>query len=378
MKKFLFILTTGFALFSMFFGAGNLVFPLSLGVNAQGNCLIAGAGFSITAVLVPLLGFISMMLFDGDFRAFFGMIGKRSGFVLITLILALLCPFGAIPRCIALTYASFHELFPGLSIELFSLIACLVIFGMTIRAKSIISLLGKVLTPLLLITLGLILGVGLFSEHTVSLTSENSSALFKGGLVGGYQTLDLLAALFFSALLYPALAAYGKEAIPTLALKVSLIAATLLATTYIGFCYLAQAHGAHFQGAPQELVLILLSGHLLGSAGAIVTLILVTLACLTTAIALSAIFAEFVRKDLLQEKASYGVSLGITLVIAYFIAILSFNGIAAILAPILVVCYPALIFLCLVNMCHKLFGFAYVKSSFFIALFVAVGMAYFS
>ena len=80
MRKFLFVLTTGFALFSMFFGAGNLVYPLKLlGLNTQENCMTAVAGFSLTAVLVPLLGFLAMILFEGDWRAFFGKIRRASG-----------------------------------------------------------------------------------------------------------------------------------------------------------------------------------------------------------------------------------------------------------------------------------------------------------
>ena len=352
-----------------------MVFPLKLGLSAQGSCLIAGAGFSITAILVPLLGFVAMMLFEGNFRNFFAMIGKVPGLILISLILALLCPFGAIPRCIALTYASFHELFPSLGIELFSLAACFVIFVLSIRAHSIIALLGKVLTPLLLLTLGLILGVGLFTEHTFELSFENSREIFSQGFFGGYQTLDLLAALFFSALLYPVLKAYGKEQLLSLSLKVSLVAALLLAITYLGFCYLTQVHTSHLQGISCELILIVLSKHLLGAHGGAITLTLVTLACLTTAIALSSIFSEFLRKDLFQEKLSYGICLALTLAITYFIATLSFTGIAAILEPVLVICYPALILLCLANGAHKFFGFQYVKSTFFTALAVAVGVS---
>src|SRR5260370_33601848 len=123
MKKLLFVFTTGFALFSMFFGAGNLVYPLSLGLNAQDQCLPAIGGFLITAVGVPMLGFLSMMLFQGQYRVFFQKIGALPGFFLIAATLCVMGPFGALPRCIALSYAAVNATAPLLSLEMFSLLA---------------------------------------------------------------------------------------------------------------------------------------------------------------------------------------------------------------------------------------------------------------
>src|ERR1700730_16757905 len=99
-------LATGLAMFSMFFGAGNIVFPLALGQIAQDKNFYAILGMLITAVGVPFLGLIAMTLFDGDYKRFFGRIGKVPGFIVAACIMGLIGPFGAIPRCIALSYST--------------------------------------------------------------------------------------------------------------------------------------------------------------------------------------------------------------------------------------------------------------------------------
>jgi len=88
---------TGFAMFSMFFGAGNVVFPLELGLGAQSQNIWAIAGLLITAVGVPFIGLISMTLFNGNYHHFFERIGKVPGFIVAALIMGLIGPFGALP-----------------------------------------------------------------------------------------------------------------------------------------------------------------------------------------------------------------------------------------------------------------------------------------
>ena len=220
-----------------------------------------------------------------------------------------------------------HEVFPDLSLTFFSFLACVTIFLLTYRENRIIQLLGKVLTPLLLVTLSLVLVTGLFSEHVFTLGTENSGKHFYSGMLEGYQTLDLLAALLFSAFLYPTLAKHEKTNVLSLGCKVALVCGLLLTVTYTGFCYLAGANSSVLATSPNELMLVTLSGHFLGEESAKVTMLLVTLACLTTAIVLAAIFSEFVKKDVLKEKVRYEYCLGGTLFVSFFFATLSFNGI---------------------------------------------------
>ena len=153
-------LSTGLAMFSMFFGAGNVVFPLALGQIAQDSNFFAILGLLISAVCVPFLGLISMTLFDGNYQNFFERIGKVPGFLVMLCILGLIGPFGAIPRCIALSYSTLELYFPGMSLPLFSIASCLIIFAFTAKKNSI-GILGYVLTPLLLFSLLFIIVKGL-------------------------------------------------------------------------------------------------------------------------------------------------------------------------------------------------------------------------
>src|SRR5579859_7269674 len=96
------LLTTGLALFSMFFGAGNLIFPLLIGNFAGSNVWFAIAGLGVTAVVVPFLGLAAMVFFQGDLHRFFGRVGKVPGMLLLFLLQLILGPFGVIPRLVTL------------------------------------------------------------------------------------------------------------------------------------------------------------------------------------------------------------------------------------------------------------------------------------
>ena len=370
MRRSFFFLTTGFALFAMFFGAGNLAFPLLLGREHHESSLVAAIGFSTTAVLAPLIGFWAMMLYRGNYRDFFAPLGKFPGLIMTTLVLLLLGPCGAIPRCIAFSFSACRMFFPDLSLAIFSLIACVVIFLLSFRENVVITLLGKVLTPLMLCLLALILLTG-FSQNGPVSDQPITEGSFWQGLLHGPQTLDLFAALLFSAYLYPCLQGFIDNEKTTLlkaSWKVSLVAGILLFAVYAGFCFIAASHNEALLETPIELLLIAISEHLLGPYGAACTVLLIILACLTTVLALAAIFAEFLKNELLTNRINYEMSLAITVLIAFFFALLNFHGIVVFLAPILMVLYPALIVLCLGNIASKLWNFKRQEILFFVTL----------
>ena len=121
------VVTAGFAMFSMFFGSGNLVFPLLIGKEALHQYPVAILGLLVTAVLVPFLGLISIILFDGNYRTYFERLGTIPAFLLIAIILMLIGPFGVVPRCITVAYGGFSLIYPNLAISSFSLLFCLTI-----------------------------------------------------------------------------------------------------------------------------------------------------------------------------------------------------------------------------------------------------------
>lgn len=361
-------IATGLAMFSMFFGAGNVVFPLALGQIAKDQNFYAIIGMLITAVGVPFTGLIAMTLFDGDYKLFFQRIGKIPGFVVSLIIMGLIGSFGALPRCIALSYSTAKVFLPEISLPLFSGIFCFIIWMFTFKRSSIIDTLGYVLTPLLLGSLGLIIVKGIITPEHLPISEHDSITVFLKGLKDGYSTMDLLGAFFFSSVIINCLKnglkskdTTSHELVMT-TLKASVIGAFLLAITYIGFSYVASIHSIALDGVSSEALISTIAIHVLGPNAGLIACTAVALACLTTAIALAAVFAEFIHKDVGRNKINYSISLLITLIIAFFVSTLNFNGIAAFLVPILQLCYPSLIVLSIFNILNKLYGVQMIKT----------------
>lgn len=372
-------IATGLAMFSMFFGAGNVVFPLALGQIAQDKNFFAILGMLITAVGVPFAGLIAMTLYDGEYKRFFSRIGIVPGFLVALVIMGLIGPFGAIPRCIALSYSTAKVFLPGVSLPLFSAFSCILIWLFTFKKNTIIDVLGYVLTPLLLGSLAIIIVKGLIDSPGVPSSGHESFSIFLKGLMDGYQTMDLPGAFFFSSVVIACLKTMvgPNEKSPhnllITTLKASAIGAFLLAATYIGFSYVSSFHSGSLANVPSDELISMIAIHVLGPNAAIVACIAVSLACLTTAIALSAVFAEFIHNDITMGKLSYGPSLIGTLIIAFFVSTLDFNGIAAFLTPILQIVYPALIALTVLNILYKLYGFEPVKVPVLVVFLLSIG-----
>src|SRR5262249_47112649 len=246
-------LAIGLAMFSMFFGAGNVIFPLAVGQYAGDKNFYAMAGLILTAAIMPIAGVIAMILFDGSYQRFFGRLGKIPGFILALIIISLLGPLGSTPRCIALSYTTLKSSFLGLHPVLYSALACGIIFLFSIRRNQILTLLGWILTPLLLVSLLIIISLGLFTAHDIQILDAPKGAIFLHGLKEGYITMDLLAAFFFSSTILNLLRMRLKSEdgegasrkYTSTAFKASFVGAFLLASIYVGFSYLASFHGGH-------------------------------------------------------------------------------------------------------------------------------------
>jgi len=357
----------GLAIFSMFFGAGNLIFPLALGQFAGDKTLSAIAGLILTAVLMPIAGVIAMVLFEGNYSQFFGRLGKIPGLLLALTVISLLGPLGSTPRCIALSYATFHAISPGLSSLAFSALSCEIIFFCAVRKNRLLALLGWGLTPLLLGLLGIIIVMGLISAPAASTSASSHLALCLHGLREGYNTMDLLAAFFFSSVILNLLRSkLGEEELQNgthlrTAYQASVIGALLLALVYVGFSYLAAFHGQDLATHSKESLLALLITKIAGPYAGIVVSITVGLACLTTAIALISAYADFMHREILKEKVSYELILAASLLVTMWVSTFEFGGIAAFLGPVLQICYPGLIALTMLNIAHRLHGFMPIK-----------------
>lgn len=372
------ILMNGLALFSMFFGAGNVIFPLIIGQTVGKNLGIALFGLFLTAIVVPFSGVISVTLFEGNYHSFFKRIGKKAGYLIILLLFCMIGPFGGIPRLISLCFSSVNIYFPSISLPVFSLISCLFIFLLTIKKNRIIDLLGFILTPILVGCLSIIIIKGFISgsnHETYGKQFEPLSA-FAYGLREGYNTMDLLASFFFASFLYKKIKtrsqkqSCGNSLAKTMLLS-SILGAFLLTMVYVGFSYVSSFHGSELQNVPKGQLLGRIGSVVLGREAGLIICLVIVLSCLTTAIALTVLCGEFLRENLVKNKLSYLNCLAITLVISWSISTLNFDGIISILAPILEIIYPALLVLSFCNIVFKTFQINSVKRPFYFTLIVS-------
>ncbi len=334
----------GLTIFSMFFGAGNSIFPLYVGVVSKDLWYISFLGLFLTAVVMPILGILAILKSKGDPMHFFGRMGKPFGFFIAFFVICLLGPLGSTPRCIAISYSTLISN-NSVPMPLFSLFACLLIFFCSLKKKYILAIIGYILTPVLLLSLISIIITGLISEGSVQKQVESTQNLFYFGLFEGYKTMDLLASFFFSSTILSIIA--ESQSSKRLLIRGGLIGGAMLTLMYMGFCFIAGTHADFLSSVSQEQLLGRLAEILLGDKASFIVKITVATACLTTAIALVTAFTDFLQTRLLKNKFPYPVVLAKSLFLTFCISIFEFSHISKMLSFILQIIYPGLILLTL-------------------------------
>lgn len=368
----------GMAMFSMFFGSGNIIFPVLIGQETGTMAFYAIVGLLFTAVLLPFLGLVSISLYNGDYVKFFGRLGKWPGWMVITLIMALIGPFAVIPRCIIISYAALKTFIPTVELIPFSLISCAVLYLLTFRKAQVLDILGKYLTPFLLIALVAIIVKGLGSTNEVVQTQFTPQRAFIFGLVEGYNTMDIFAAFMFSSVvlnsiksMYPQVG-MDQNKLLGVCFRAGIIGMAILAAIYMGMCFVAAYHGQGLEHVPKEQILATLAIRILGSSAGIVVCAAVSLACLTTAISLSLVFSEFVSHQLTKDRLSYKLTLFITMIISFVLSTLQFSGIQNFLVPILQITLPCLILLAVLNFLFKIYRVEVVRVPVFVVFIISL------
>lgn len=332
----------GFALFSMFFGAGNLIFPGYLGYKLGSQFYIGMIGFVITGVGLPLLAILACSKGDGTFESLAEKIGKKFAVTFTAILFLAIGPLLAVPRTAATTYeVAIHPFFPHLPAWAVILVYFLINMFFVLKESSIIDTIGKFLTPALiailvvLIVKGFIMPIGTIQESDLSGVLSNA-------LLEGYQTMDALAALLFAAIITFSIKDKGYEGKETssILLKASLVAAVGLAFVYGGLTYIgAQTHEIAFAHISKTQLLILISRSILGNAGPVLIGVAMGLACLTTSIGLISAGADFFSK-ITNGKLPYKINAIVISVISFGVALLGVDKIVGFSAPILNLLYP--------------------------------------
>ena len=353
------VLTAGFAMFSMFFGSGNLVFPLLVGQESLHQYPMAILGFVLTAVLVPFLGLIGMILFDGNYRSYFDKLGRIPALLLIAIILMLIGPFGVVPRCITVAFGGFNLLMPSLSFELFSLFFCGIIIACIWTKSRIVDIIGLFLTPFKLGGIIILILFGLWFGQDAVQGGLSSPEAFTNALFKGYQTMDLMAAFFFSSAIVYYLrnhltAQDDNKTLVKMSVAASIMGALLLTIVYIGFIGLGAKYAPYLHDAQPEHLLVAIGGQALGFFAKPVIAVILAVGCLATAVILSTLFVDFLQQDLTNGRLKRPQAIFITMAITFVVSLLGFSKLMVVLGTILDVAYPALIALAIMNIVTKL------------------------
>jgi LIVCS family branched-chain amino acid:cation transporter len=377
------ILSVALAIFAMLFGSGNIVYPLGLGRDMGDMALYAMIGFSLTAVLVPLLGIIVMTLYDGNYESFFSNICKIPGKIVIFCCMLLVGPFCIIPRSISLAHGALSWIFPQLPIFSFSLLAAMILYGLTSRQSGLLNILGKILGPLKLFLLSAIIIKGFFvAAHATNCSLPVSSVLAHGAFIG-YGTLDLLGAFFFTNIILVGLKRKTSDQqlttkqILSMTLQGGLLGCLLLGAVYAGFVIVASFQSTICQGIDEKKLLSTLAAQLLGQAGGVLASITIAIACLTTAVALTTVFADYLSKDFFKKSISYHSALYVTLLITLIFSNYGFATIMKFALPVVNILYPALIALAIANIMRKLFEVNFSKVAFYATFVLTLAINYY-
>lgn len=337
--------TAGFALFSMYFGSGNIVFPINLGRGALDAYPYVILGLVLTAVLVPVLGFLSMLFSEGSVERYFGHLGKIGTFVLCFLMLSLMGPFGIIPRCITVSFGGIQCVYPHLELWHFSLIFSAFIAALVWRPNKIVSIIGNILTPFKLGGIVFLIAVGLWYAPAIQPATVSAMETFVEGITTGYQTMDLLASFFFAVTVVEFIRQRISD--PKQLFKASCyaggIGAIILIAVYSGFVALGAAYGPQIMQYPAESLLARISGLVLGDAAIYVVSFTIAISCLATATILTKLFVDFIQVRVFNNAIGYHGCVGITLLISFVGALLGFKTIVTFIHIMLSWMYPLLI-----------------------------------
>lgn len=315
-----------------------------LGRDAGSAFLISAFGFILSAVLVPCLGIIAIAFAEGSYeRIFARMFPQKISLALIFLILLSFIPFGAGPRCVVLAHASLKTFMPMPPLWLFAAIFLGVVGYLVNDRRHLLDVLGRVLTPLLLISVGIMV-ISAFIHGEVDPPTMTNTDLFTNSLFEGYNTQDLLSSLFFSSSLILLLKSSFSErkAMIVTILKGSLIGIILLTTLYVLLIAASSLHSDILIGHSGIDLVSILAKHTLGKNFGLIAGIAVALACLTTAVALIMAFSQFLSAHVLMKRFGR-VALSISLMSVYLTSLLEFEGIMAIISPLMKIVYPVIL-----------------------------------
>ena len=363
------ILVAG-TLFGMFFGAGNLIFPVHLGQMAGQNALPAIIGFIITAVGIPILGVAAIGVTHSDgLQTLSGKVGKGYGIFFTCLLYLTIGPLFAIPRCATVSFTTGITPLLGadsperLYLLLFSAVFFAFVLFFSLRPGKITVWIGKIINPLFLfffavLMLAALLAPGAAVSAVEPVEAYRSDAFFPA-LIEGYGTMDAIAGLAFGIVVIDVIRRMGvdnDDAIAEDVLSSGLLTGALMALIYVVSIVVgAQSRGLFELSENGGIALTQIAGHYLGGVGLFILAFTITFACLKTSIGLVTACAETFSK-MTNGKISYRSWAILFTVFSFAVSNIGLSAIIEYSIPMLMLIYPPAIVLILLAFLGKFFA----------------------
>lgn len=362
------ILVAG-TLFGMFFGAGNLIFPVHLGQLAGRNVIPAMIGFIITAVGVPILGVAAIGNTHSDgLQALATKVGRGYGYVFTCLLYLTIGPFFAIPRCATTSFTTgAYPLIGNAASEstallIFSFVFFAIVLFLSLKPQGITVWIGKIINPLFLTFLAILVVTALL-KPSISVSAVEPAAAYQknalfSALIEGYGTMDAIAGLAFGIVVIDIIRSIGvadDSAISRDVLSSGVLAGVLMAVIYIATILMGtQSRGLFETSDNGGIALAQISGHYLGGAGSWILAITITFACLKTSIGLVTSCADAFAR-MFPKGFSYRVWAILFTAFSFCVSNFGLSKIIEYSLPVLMFLYPLSITLILLAMFGRMF-----------------------
>lgn len=357
-------------LFGMFFGAGNLIFPVSMGQMAGRNVIWAICGFLITGVGLPLLGVAALGVSrSGGLYELSSKVSRPYAMFFTCVLYLTIGPFFAIPRCATVSFTvGLEQVLPqGGNTSLYLLLFSVAFFAaallFSLYPGGILTWVGKILNPFFLLFLGVLVAVVLLNPAAdvsqVAAEGAYAEEPFFTGFLEGYNTMDALASLAFGIVVVQVIRGLGvekPESVASNTVFAGVFSCLLMALIYLAVTLMGtRSRGVLPVAENGGVALAQIARHYLGSAGLVILATTVTLACLKTAVGLITSCAE-TFSALFSGGSAYRVWAVIFSLVSFLFANLGLSAIIDYSVPVLMFLYPLSIVLILLALCGRFFG----------------------
>lgn len=361
------IVAIGLMLFAMFFGAGNLIFPVFMGQSSGDNTIWATLGFLLTGVGLPILGVAAIGYSGGDMQDLASRVCKKYAIFFSVVLYITIGPAFAIPRTATTSFEIaiapfFAPAMKDMALYGFAAIFFLLSWWLSVSPSKLVDRIGKVITPALLLFLAVLFVAATLSPmghwQAASAAYQDPLKALTQGFLDGYNTMDALASFVFGIIVVNAVRQFGVEdnkTVALLTLRAGVIAGACLGIIYVFLCFIGAASvsqlGMLENGAN---ILVGVSTYYFGSFAQILMGLIVFLACFTTSVGLITSCGEYFNR--LIPGLNYKIWVTIFSVVSFATALFGLTTIIKAAIPVLMFLYPLTISLVILTFAHPLFG----------------------